>query len=346
MLALISWVCLSQSTSFPPADIDKLCETFMSENHVVGMSVAVIANDRLVYAKGYGDADSKGRRASDKTIYRLGSVSKPVAAAAAMRLAEAKKLDIDADIRKYAPEFPQKKWPVTARQIMAHVSGIRHYLPGSESGITKTYTSSEAINLFAANDLLFEPGTKRSYSTHAFTVLARAIEVAGGSPFPEQVGVIAKLAQAPTLKCEILTTVPADRSKLFAMNAQGVRSEYPIPENNSWKYAGGGLESSAPDLARFGSAMLNGRILKRETVNEVWKSHDEIGDRDAGLGWFLIGDEQAEHGGSQQGCRAHLRIFRKAGVVVAVLTNTSSSKNNPSALTQAIGQRFSATSNR
>ncbi len=341
-MVLVSLIALLGVQAFPKAEADALCRKFMSENEVVGMSVAVYADNKMAYAAGFGDADLGKRKADQNTIYRLGSVSKPVTAVIAMKHVEQSKLRLDADIRTYVPEFPSKPWPVSARQILTHSSGIRHYLLGSESGITKSYSSSEAINLFGQSALLFQPGTKRSYSTHAFTVLARAIEVVGNASFDRQVASLAKQAAAPTLACEDLTKVPAGRSRLYGFNAQGKPTELLPPENNSWKNAGGGMESSAVDLAKFGSSLLNGQLLKPSSLSEMWKSHDTLTDRSTGLGWFLVGEDEAEHGGAQQGCRAHLRIFRKANIVVAVLTNTSSQKNAPSNLTRDLGRLVTA----
>lgn len=326
--------------------LDERCQTFMSQSQVVGMSVAIIKNDQVVFSRGYGDASIGERKASEKTIYRLGSVSKPVTAVIAMSLVESGKLDLDSDIRKWAPEFPEKGDRVTARHILTHTSGIRHYAGGNEAGITKTYTQADAIKLFGNSDLLFRPGTKRSYSTHAFTVLARALEVAGGTSFEKQVDEIARRGKAATLKCERLDQIPGDRSKLYGYDSVGKPTEYKVPENNSWKFAGGGMESSAPDLATFANNLLLGRILPAKAVAEMWRPQDTLDNRASGLGWFLVAEEQAEHGGSQQGCRAHLRIFRKSGIVIAVLTNTSSQRNSPATLTTDLGRLIEREANR
>ncbi len=75
--------------------------------------------------------------ATSRPLYRLGSISKPITATAAMALWEGGKLDLDSPVRKYFPAFPQKPWPITTRELLGHLGGIRSYkvpeLPYSES---------------------------------------------------------------------------------------------------------------------------------------------------------------------------------------------------------------------
>lgn len=332
-LILITLVGNSQVVS---ADITKLCETYMISNVVKGMSVVVMRDDQVTFAKGFGFADeANNRTASQDTIYRLGSVSKPVASAAALMLVEGGRLDLDKDIRSYVPEFPKKQWPISARQIMTHSSGIRHYALG-EPKVYKAYTSLEALNLFSKSDLLFEPGTKYSYSTHAFTLLAAAMEKVSGRDFPSIIETMTSKVGAQTLKCEDLSKVPSDRSKLYSAGSNAIIKESLPPENNSWKYAGGGLESSAIDLARFASAYRSGKLVSSAMVKESWTRQASAPGTARGLGWSLNGDDYAEHSGSQQGSRSHLRIYRKSNLIIVILTNTDSNKNSPAQLTAQI----------
>src|SRR4029079_17081865 len=98
-------------------------------------------------------------------------IAKPISEVAAMTLVEAVKLDLDAPIQKYCPAFPQKQWTISTRQLLSHTSGIRHYKE-DEIGSTKHYEKmSDGFAIFANDPLLFQPGTKYSYSTYGYTVV-------------------------------------------------------------------------------------------------------------------------------------------------------------------------------
>ena len=82
------------------------------------------------------------------------------------------------------PEFPRKQWPVTLRQLMGHMAGLRHY-PGEYADVPKGHCdrASEGLKTFADNPLLFEPETKSSYSTYGWVLVSAAVEAAAGEPF-------------------------------------------------------------------------------------------------------------------------------------------------------------------
>lgn len=100
---------------------------FMSGTHVPGVSVAVVENGEYDFGTGFGFADAENNApASEHTLYRLGSISKPLTAVGAMQLWERGQPDLDAQVQKYCPAFPQKPWPITTREVMGHLGGIRH----------------------------------------------------------------------------------------------------------------------------------------------------------------------------------------------------------------------------
>src|SRR5262249_38236572 len=98
------------------AKLESQISIFMTTNHVPGASVAVVENGEFEWSQGFGMADLENLvPATSKTLYRLASISKPLTAVAAMQLWEQGKLDLQAPVQKYCPEFPQKPWPVTTR---------------------------------------------------------------------------------------------------------------------------------------------------------------------------------------------------------------------------------------
>src|SRR5262249_2644945 len=148
---------------------------------VPGLSAAVVRERELRWSAGFGMADVENDvPATPATAYRLASVSKPLTATLALQLAAKARLDLDAPIQRYVPAFPEKPWPITARQLLAHQSGIRNWTD-TEFHNTHRYTSlADALAPFRDDALLFEPGTSTQYTSYGFTLVGAAVEAAGG----------------------------------------------------------------------------------------------------------------------------------------------------------------------
>lgn len=327
---MTSLLAIALIQSYQPESQTRLIVSeYMSRQPVVGVSVAVMQGGKLVFGEGFGwENREEGREATANTRFRLASVSKPITATGVMKLVEEGKLDLDADIRTYVPEWPQKPHKVTLRQILTHSSGIRHYTGGNEGSFSEHVSTSEAVKLFAGSDLLFEPWTDVSYSTHAFTVAARAIETASGMNFGDYMRANVWSPTGVTdLGLEDLTRPkPANRSQIYRLVAGTATAPYALYQDNSWKYGGGGMESSAISLVQWANGVMEGKVLKPETTRQML-TPQEVGNgaRGYALGWAVKSESplQVSHGGSQQGSRTHLFIDLETQTVVAVLSNTS-----------------------
>ena len=161
----------------------------MATTHVPGLSVAVVENGEYEWASGFGLADVENNSpASEHTLFRLASISKSLSATGAMQLVESGKLDLDAPVQKYCPAFPQKPWPMTTRQVMGHLAGIRHYKGGPddlEIGNTKHFDDpiQGGLNFFKDEPLLSEPGKTFHYSTQGYTLVGCVMEGAAGTKY-------------------------------------------------------------------------------------------------------------------------------------------------------------------
>ncbi len=167
---------------------------FMTEQKIPGLSVAIVEDGKLEWSAGFGTADLENSvPATSETLYRLASVSKPITATAALLLWQQGKLDLDAPVQKYCPGFPPKEAPITTRQLLGHLSGIRFYKSFSqddpEYGNTRHFeeTIQSGFNFFKDDPLLATPGTEFHYSTQDFTVVGCAVEGASGRPYVDYV---------------------------------------------------------------------------------------------------------------------------------------------------------------
>jgi CubicO group peptidase (beta-lactamase class C family) len=270
--------------------------------------------------------------ASEHTLYRLASISKSLTATAAMQLWERGKLDLDAPVQKYCPSFPQKPWPISTRQAMGHLAGIRHYKSQSqddrEVGNTKHFENpiQGGLDFFKNDALLSEPGKQFHYSTHGYTLVGCVIEGASGTKYVDfvQQNVFAPAGMEQTQVDDRFAILPY-RTRFYQKTESGKVQNADFLDS-SYKIPGGGWLSSAEDMARFEVAILNDKLVRRATRDLMWtplKPSDGSKD-EYGLGWGngnQDGIASVGHNGGQQGTSTSFSIApaQRAGVVV--LTN-------------------------
>ena len=342
LVALCSAVaapCIGQSSQLTPrkqAQIAAAASRFMASTHIPGLSVAVVENGKYEWAQGFGFADLENNvPASEHTLYRLGSISKSLTAVAALQLWERGKLDLDAPVQKYCPAFPQKPWPISTRQVLGHLAGIRHYKAGEnqediEGGNTKHFDDpiQAGLNFFKDDPLVAQPGTSFHYSTQGYTLVGCVIEGASGAKYLDFMRQNVLIpAQMEQTKADDRFAIIPYRTRFYqkkdtgaVLNADFLDSSYKIP--------GGGWLSSAEDMAKFEVAILNDKLIRRATRDLMWTPlKPSNGSEDTyGLGWDW--DKHDEHGvagvghtGGQQGTSTAFVIVPDQREGVVVLTN-------------------------
>jgi serine beta-lactamase-like protein LACTB len=309
------------------------------EQNLPGLSAAVGVGGDVVWAEGVGWADLESRQpVAPGTRFRIGSASVALTSAAVGMLLEKDRLDLDEEIQSYVPAFPKKPWPVTLRQVMAHLSGVRN--DGGDEGpllSARCLRPVDALEQFADRPLLFEPGTRYHYSSYGWILVSAAVEAAANEPFLTfmQTRVFEPLGMHDT-RADSATEPIANRvtpyfPRFGADPLYGLHLMRPIDYSC---YAGSSAFLSTPsDLVRFGMAIESGKVLQPATVDVLQTSQrlnsgEETG---YGLGWdvdtvTLAGKQTplAGHDGtSLGGTVASLIILRERGIVVAVTSNIS-----------------------
>ncbi|RKG92363.1 class A beta-lactamase-related serine hydrolase [Corallococcus terminator] len=297
-----------------------------------GLSVAVAHRGQILWSEGFGFADlEQSVPVTPLTRFRVGSVSKVLTAAAVARLVEDGRLDLDAPIQKYVPSFPVKPWPMTTRQLAGHLAGVRHYADKDEVIFkeAKHFSSiTQALSLFQDDPLLYEPGTKYTYSSYGWNLVSAVVEGAAQEEFLRylQRSVFEPLGMRHTLADHAQQLI-AHRTRFYANGPMGTHQHAPHVDN-SYKWGGGGLLSTAEDLVVFGSAHLQPGFLRKETLallftSQKLKSGKETG---VGIGWRIGVSAQGRrilhHRGAIEGGRTMLMLFPDSQLVVALLSNT------------------------
>ena len=311
-----------------PPRLDSTIARFMSANHVPGLSAALVVNGAYAWSEGFGMVDLESLvPATPQTLFRLASVSKPLTAIAALQLLQSGKLDLDAPVQRYCPAFPIKPWPISTREVLGHLGGIRHYRSGTledpEVASTKHFTDPIAggVSFFAADTLVAKPGTRFNYSTHGYTLVGCVIEGAAGERYAEymRVHVFSPIGMTHTVVDDRYAIIP-NRTRFYHWDTAGqvVNAAY---LDNSYKLPGGGWLSSADDLARFEVAMLHDALVSRAMRTMAWTPQrtSDGASTGYGLGWGIdtVG-RRVGHDGGQQGTSTIILLApdEQAGVVV------------------------------
>jgi CubicO group peptidase (beta-lactamase class C family) len=313
--------------------IEALVAAEMAKQKIPGMSVAVVAGGQPRWASGYGMQDVENdvpARAS--TVYRLGSISKPITAVAVMQLFERGRLDLDAPVQKYCPAFPEKQWPVTTRQVLGHLSGIRHYKSDEEFNSTRLYAGiTEGLAMFKDDPLLHEPGAKYTYTTFGYSVLGCVVEGASGLKFADFVREnVFRPALMERIRVDSVAEIIRGRAQGYRITDKGELTNSPLADN-SYKVPGGGFVSTAEDLARFAAALQAGRLLKRETAEMMYARQKTKDGKETsyGLGWGVSernGQRAIGHSGGQQRVSTFLHMQPDQGLAVVLMSNLENAR--------------------
>jgi serine beta-lactamase-like protein LACTB, mitochondrial len=314
------------------AQLQTAISRFMAANSIPGVSVAVVENGTFEWSAGFGTADLESFvPATSHTLYRLASISKSITATATLLLWQQGKLDLDAPVQKYCPSFPLRDAPITTRELLGHLGGIRHYKSDSqddpETGNTKHFPNQigGGLDFFKNDPLVAKPGAEFHYSTQGFTLVGCAIEGASGENYVDYVrkNVLTPAGMTHTVVDDRFAIVPF-RTRFYSKDNSGAITNADFLDS-SYKIPGGGWLSSADDMAQFEVAMLNDRLVARSTRDLMWtplKPTDGKEDNYA-LGWGTgkdLGVLDVGHGGGQQGTSTFFMIVpeRRAGVVVLI----------------------------
>ena len=303
---------------------------------VPGVSLAVIDQGRLAWARAWGVIDSGGARVDTATLFQAGSISKAITAVAALRLVDRGVLRLDDDVNqklttwKVPASDRTRDRPVTLRGLLSHGAGFNvPSFPGYGAGMPVPTLLQVLDGAVPANTqpvrVVVVPGTEWRYSGGGYSVVQQLIEDATGRTFTEVLreDLFAPAGMTRTLAAQPL---PAPLASSAAIgHSGGARRSNVYPE-----LAAAGLWSTAPDLARFGVSVVRtiqrepGALLTPGTARDMVTR--QIGEW--GLGFALgggAGDSlTVAHGGSTVGYVARVIVLPATGQGLAIMTNGES----------------------
>jgi CubicO group peptidase (beta-lactamase class C family) len=308
--------------------IEKWGEAFRENYNIPGMQLSISERKKNLFSGGFGYSDiENNEKVTSQTRFRIASVTKPMTATAIIKLASEEKIDLDADVRKYVPAFPKKKYTLTTRQLAGHLGGIRDYYEISIDeviGNPHFENATEAIKVFKNDTLMYKPGDAYLYSSFGYNLIGAAIEGASGQTYLEymQEHIWKPLLMFNTYG-DIADSTMVHKSKFYYPNKKEAE-----PYDLSYGHASGGVISTTNDLLKFGIEMLYGNLFKYSFKKQMFKTQNTTDGEPTpyGLGWYIGKDKNEKkiwyHVGQATSSGAILIIYPNDDIVISLLSNT------------------------
>ncbi len=253
------------TVSVPPLDVesvDSIIKRVVADKGLVGLSVGVMQDGKVVLARGYGyrSLDPK-LPVTPTTMFGIGSVTKQFTCSAALLLERDGKLSMNDKVAKYVPSATRAT-DITLLDLGQHVSGYRDYYPLDfvVREMAKPEPTDTVIARYATRPLDFEPRSRWSYSNTNFLILGNAIEQTSGKP-------IATLLQERIFTPVGMTRtafdrIPGDTNTATGYTSYALADPTPAsPEAQGWIGAAGAIWSTPTDLLAWDLALIDGKVL-------------------------------------------------------------------------------------
>jgi CubicO group peptidase (beta-lactamase class C family)/D-alanyl-D-alanine dipeptidase len=311
----------------------------LKEKGIPSIAVALVDDQRIIWAQGFGLADPASKvSATADTVYRVGSVSKLFTDIGVMQLVEQGKLNLDAPVTDYVPDFhPQNPFakPITLRELMSHRSGLVREPPVGHYFDSHPPRLADVVHSLNDTTLIYPPGTHTKYSNAGITVVGYILQQRAGQPF------------APYLKAAVLEPMGLSSSG-FEPTPDLTRN---LAKASIWTYDGrlfpaptfqigifpaGSLYTTVKDLGKFESVLFasgrgpGGQVLTQSTLQEMWTPQFASAGQptEFGLGFALgevNGHRRVGHDGAIYGFATSLDALpdEKLGAVAVATLDSS-----------------------
>ena len=342
------------------AFVDGVVEAHRRQHNTPGVTVSVVKDGQVIFAKGYGLADVQSGRAvsGDETLFRIGSVSKTFTWTAVMMLVEQGLIDLDADVNQYLKGviIPYAFGaPVTMRDLMAHRAGFEDtfgvFTVNDESDISLT----DALNAHMPKRV-FAPGARTSYSNWGSALAAKIVEDVSGQSYENflESEILRPLGMFnTTLKGPSRMPFPLRRKLATGLKLSDGGYEVEEPMEIGPYAPAGAMSASAEDMATWmllhlGGGELNGvRLMAPATHEQMWTRgfDDRPAAADLAHGFFTKtyrGYDSFGHGGGTSAFVTYMTIVPELGIGVFVSQNAANERTLVSQLSDLIVDRVAA----
>jgi CubicO group peptidase (beta-lactamase class C family) len=320
----------AKSGEVDPQIIDKFIQSQMQTARFPGLAVAIIQNGQVTLLKGYGTS-SNGKAITPQSSFYIGSVSKSFTALAVMQLVERGKIDLDAPVRTYLPEFR------LANEVDSQRLTIRHFLNQTsgfcglgDSDPNQTAPSlQEQVKRFSTIQLSAAPGKKYCYNNQNYTLLGAVVEKVSGQSYGDYL----QHAILTPLQMGKSGTNPDQLPELAKGYGQFFGFAFPREQHQFMGgLSAGYILSSVEDMTHYALMLMNGgdyqgqRLVAPETVKTLWSPRADI-NSEYGMGWHILevqGEKVITHGGAIESYDAGISMLPDRKTAVIFLSNQNS----------------------
>ena len=301
----------------------------VEDGQAVGLQVAVARGETTICSAGFGLANVElDIPVTPQTVFRIGSVTKEFTAAAILLLVEEGRVDLDASLSRYLPEYPSHASDVTIRHLLQHTSGIQDFTrqPDYRAERSLDLSPNQVLERFQHLPLEFSPGEKHRYCNSGYILLARVIEAVSGESYREFVE--KRLIERLELKqiyCDGAMRIIPHRASGYTSWGGTLRKAAYVNVNQST--GAGNIAATASDLVTWRRSLTSERLLSKEST-ELMTARGRTNDGkrfDYGFGLrvrSMAGHAVIRHGGGISGYRADLACYPESGITIAVLANS------------------------
>jgi len=346
LIALVVSVSGSLAGQLPQEAVDRIdaiASKALADTGAPSVSIAIVKDGKIAYAKAYGNARLEPATPAQPDMrYCIGSVSKQFLAGAILLLVQDGKLSLDDRVARFLPSL-RRASDITIRQLLSHTSGYQDYYPLDYVApfMQQPVTAGGILERWAMKALDFDPGTEWQYSNTNYVVAGRILEKVTGMPL------MAFLESRIFRPLGMQSPVDLDVHPLSSPDAAGytrfgLGPPHAVPpEAPGWLYAAGELAMTARDLALWDQSLMEGRLLKAASLEEMIKPVRLKNGAPTyyGLGVGISdasGHPRLSHGGAVSGFVSDNVVWLDQGIAVVALTNLDGS-DAPRSIVSQIG---------
>jgi CubicO group peptidase (beta-lactamase class C family) len=306
--------------------VDVYVQAEMQKRKIPGLALLVVRDGQIVKAQGYGMSNVELQvPVKPETVFQSGSMGKQFTATAIMMLVEEGKVSLDDSLTKFFPEAPAAWKNVKVRHLLSHTGGFGDYPKNFDFHHDRS--EDEMLKMAESQSLAFPPGSKWAYSNLGYLTLGVLIHRVTGQFYGD-------FLQQRIFKPLGMNTRIISEADIVPNRAAGYRLVKGELKNQEWvaptinTTADGSLYFTILDLAKWDAALSGGKLLKRESFEQMWtpvKLNDGKPNADGyGFGWFIHdvqGHRLIEHAGAWQGFTTNISRYVSDKLTVVALTN-------------------------
>lgn len=328
----LSFVALNaQHATVPVTKVDGYIKKQMQDNHIPGLSIAVVWDGKVILSKGYGQSNLElSTPVTSNSVFAIYSITKTFTAVATMMLVEEGKVSLEDPVTKHIPGLPDTWRKINIRHLLTHTSGLIDICDVSPDPChtSRDYTQQEIVKLVTDSLLRFVPGEKWEYSNIGYFLLGMLIEKKSGMSYGNflRERIFMPLNMQHTM-LQDYSKVISNRVNGYTWTKDGYRNSLQVSPTLSFSLAG--LVSTVLDLAKYDAALYTEKLFKRSTLEQMWTrtflNNGQIVDHGLGFGMTPFrGHRRVGHSGGHTGFATTITRLVDDKITVIIFTNADS----------------------